>query len=104
MLFLPISLDCVVPAGPGLPSQQGNHLMHAFAIVEGGDQRLDDAGGTVVGATVTPGFQIMRFIYMPLAQLSSFILIKSMMNAERNVGIFQRIRKTKVRRCIVCRI
>ena len=78
--------------------------MRALARVERRDQRLDDADGSVIGARIAPGFEVMRFIHMPVAVLRSLVLIKPVMDAERDVGALQRVGETEISGRVVDRV
>ncbi len=56
--------------------------MIGFAVVERGDQGLDDRDGSVVGAGVAPGFQRMRLRHLPVTQLRSLVLVKPDADSE----------------------
>ena len=75
--------------------------MRALTVIKRSNQWLDDTHRAIVSTAIAPSFQIMRIIHMPLTELSGFILIEPMVNANRNIRIFQRISETKIRRRII---
>ena len=88
--------DQIVARGIGLTCEQRDEFHGALATVEGRNQRLDDADGAVVSAGIAPGFEFMRLIDVPLTKFGGFVLIKTKMHAERDLAIFQDIRKIKI--------
>ena len=104
VLRFPVILDDFVPAGSRLAIQQREQLVNTLAVVKRRNQRLDDSNGPVISARVTPRFQVMRFVHVPMAELGSFVVVKTEMNANRNVAVFERVGKAEIGRGIVNRI
>ncbi len=60
-----------------LPGENSHDFVRGLSAIEGLDQGLDDADGSVVGAGIAPGFQIVRFEYVPLAKVGSLVAMRA---------------------------
>ena len=58
--------------------------MRRLAAIKRGDQRLGNRCGPVKGARVAPGFEVMGFGQMPMAQARRLVLIKAQVTPERH--------------------
>ena len=104
LLLLPISLNQIMPSDFGLSGQERNHLASALPAVEWLDERLDNTDGAVVSARVTPGFEIMRLVDVPMAEFCGLVLVHTEMNTKRDVAAFQGVGKAKINGRIVSRV
>src|SRR5579884_2054017 len=76
--------------------------MLALTLVERCDQRLNDTRGAVVTPCITPRFQIMGCIDVPLANSSCLVEVKAMI--DRGGHALYGIGEVKIRRSVVRRI
>ncbi len=86
VLLLPVGADKIVSRCVGLAREQSDEFQRALAVVERRNQRLDDADGAIVGASIAPGFEFMRCIHVPLAEFGGFVLIEAVVNAQWNLA------------------
>src|SRR5580658_4034651 len=84
VLLLPVGARQIVTGGVGLSVEQRDKLDGALTVIKRSDQRLDDADRAVVGASIAPRFEFMRGIDVPLAEFRGFVLIKAVVNAQRD--------------------
>ena len=104
VLLLPKGAHYIVTIDLSLAGEQRDKFNCALAVVKRRNQRLDDARRAVVGASVTPGFEFVRRVDVPLAKLGGFVLIESVMNAKRNFAARHRVGKVKIGGRVVDRI
>ena len=101
MLFLPIRSHQLISGRFRLPRQQRHQFVNAFSSIQRRNQRLNDAYRSVIGSRITPRFQVVRLIDVPLAEFGRLILMKPEMHAQRNLGVLERVGKIQVRGSIV---
>ena len=104
MLLLPIAAQQLVSGRFRLTGKKRHHFVNAFSAVQRRNQRLNHAQRPVIRPRIAPGFQIVRFVDVPQAKLSRFVLVKTHVDPEWDLGVLKRIGKTQVGRCIVGRI
>ena len=61
VLLLPVSADEIVSGRVGLTGEHGNEFDRTLPVIKRSNQRLDDAGGPVVGAGIAPRFEFVRW-------------------------------------------
>ena len=96
MLLLPVGLHDFVAAGIGLSGEHGHQFAGALAVVQRRDQRLHDAHRAVIGAGVAPGFEIVGFVDVPLAEFRSLVLVEAEMHPQRNIRVLERVGESQV--------
>src|SRR6202007_694248 len=104
VLLLPVGTNQIVSGRVGLAGEQRHELQCALAVVKRRNQGLDDAGGSVISARITPSFEFVRLIDMPLTKLGCFVLIETVVYAQRNFALLEGIGKVEVGGRIVSRI
>ena len=104
MLLLPVGLHDFMSAGVGLSREHRNHFAGALALVQRRNQRLNDADGAIVGAAVTPCFEIVGLVDMPVAEFRGFVLVKPEVHPERDAWALERVGESEVSGRIVGRI
>ena len=104
MLLLPVGADQVVASGIRLAGKKSGQLQRAASRVKWLNQRLNNRDGAVIGARITPRFQVVRFVDVPVAKLCRLVIVQTEMDAKRDVGIFERIGKTQIGRRVISRI
>ena len=80
VLFLPVGLNEIVSGCGGVSGEDGDDFVGALAVVERLDQRLNDADGAVVGAGIAPGFEIVSFGNVPLAEFAGLVAMGAEIN------------------------
>src|ERR1700722_2906431 len=73
MLLLPIALNQISTGHPGLSREDADQLLCRLAAIERLDERLNDTYCSIVGASIAPRLEIMRFGHMPLAKFGRFV-------------------------------
>src|SRR5258708_19698012 len=91
VLRLPVVLDNLKPRSVRLPVEQRNQFMRALAVVERGNQRLDNAHRTVVGASVAPLLQIVGLGDVPVAKFAGLVVVQTKVYAHWNIAVLERI-------------
>src|SRR5262245_40389565 len=85
MLPLPVTAHQVVAGESGLIGERCEHLVYGAAAIKRIDQRLDNAGSAIEGASVSPGLQMVRLVNVPLADVRSFVVVCPEMNPQRDL-------------------
>src|ERR1700730_10324276 len=70
--------------------------MERVAVIKGSNQRLNDAHGAVIGASVTPGFQKMCLRDVPVAGLGGLVIVEAEVNAQ--LDLQDLLRELQIRR------
>src|SRR6516162_3273839 len=79
----PVLADNFQPRAFRRFAERRQYLVSGAAGIQRRDERLKDAGGAVVGASITPTFEIMRLRYVPIAQPGRLVLVQSEMDSQR---------------------
>src|SRR5580692_11307257 len=101
VLLLPVGADEIVSSRVGLAGEQRDEFQRALAVVEWSDQRLDDADGSVISAGVAPCFEFMSRADVPLAEFGGFVLVETVVDAQRDPAALQRIGEIEIGGCVV---
>ena len=104
MLFFPISLHQVMAAGVRLAGKHGEHLVSALSFIEWRNERLHNTDRSVVCPRVTPGFEVICLVHVPLAKFGGFVLIKAEVHADRDLSVPERVGEAEVCGRVVSRI
>src|SRR2546429_10032773 len=100
MLFLPIRLHDVV-AGRLCTCEQCSEFVMALSAIERGDQRLHNANRAVISASIAPGFEVVSFIDVPVAELRGLVLVEAGMYTQGDLGVLPGIGASAIGRGIV---
>ena len=101
MLLLPVGADEIVSFHVGNSRQRGNEFVGGLAVIERRNQWLDDRDGAIISARVTPSFEVVRFVHMPVTVFGGLVPIEAVMNAQRDVRALECIFEAEVGGCIV---
>src|SRR6202041_1944283 len=96
VLLLPVCANQIVARGIGLAGEQRDKFQRTLAAVERRNQWLNNADGSVVSTRVTPGFEFVCLIDVPLTKLGSFVLIEAEVHTQRNFVALQNICESKI--------
>ncbi|WP_293261834.1 hypothetical protein [Nannocystis sp.] len=69
----PVALDQAVAVDLGVAGDPGQELERRLAVVQRGDERLDDRDGGVGGLEVAPGLEVVRAGQAPLGELAGLV-------------------------------
>ncbi|MCG3121215.1 MAG: hypothetical protein ALAOOOJD_04215 [bacterium] len=86
MRFPIIAHDVVARTAPTCRGEHREHFVAGFAAIKRRNQRLNDGGGSIKGAGITPRFQRVRLGNVPMTELRGFIIIKTEMDARLDFG------------------
>ena len=78
---LPVGSDQVVSRAAPLLGEDGEHLGDGLAVVERLDQRLDEGDCPIIGAGVTPAFEVVSRGYVPVTVLRGLVLVEAQVDA-----------------------
>src|ERR1700688_562302 len=96
VLLLPVRAYEVIARCVGLTRKQCNKFHRALAVIQRGNQRLNDTDRAVVSASIAPSLEFVCLVDVPLTELGGFVLIKTKVDAERNLAVFQDVRKIEI--------
>ena len=81
----PVVLHDVVGRAARLAEHHGEDLVRGAPVIKRRDQRLDDAHGAVVSARIAPGFEVMSFRNVPVAELRGLVVLQAEMNSQADL-------------------
>src|SRR5581483_11201648 len=87
-LLLPDGAHDVVSLLFFVTGNQREQFNRSLAVIKRLDERLLNARRAVVSATVAPRFEVMRGVDVPVAGESGLVIVKTQMNARRDLREF----------------